>query len=119
MHVEYDMTEQDFLHALQLVHRRTTPSVVRWFELAPPFLGFAFLIFTIYRLATEDMSGLFVLGLGVGLYLLFVHLHDVAGSTFIPFLQALGEPAFRGRGRLDLRRVLVRAVRKSRGEQFR
>ena len=72
MHVEYDITEQDFLHALQLVHRKTTPSVVRWFELASPFLGFALLIFAIYRLATQGLSGLSALSLGIGSYLLFV-----------------------------------------------
>lgn len=72
MHVEYDITEQDFLHALQLVHRRTTPSLVRWVELASPFLGFALLIFIVYRWATQGLSGLLVLGLGIGLYLLFI-----------------------------------------------
>jgi len=71
MHIEYDITEQEFLHALQLVDRRTTPSLVRWVELASPFLGFALLIFIIYRIATQPMSGISALGLGIGLYLLF------------------------------------------------
>jgi hypothetical protein len=71
MHIEYDVTEQDFLHALQLVNRRTTPSLVRWVELASPFLGFALSVFIIYRIATQGMSGISALGLGIGLYLLF------------------------------------------------
>jgi hypothetical protein len=71
MHVEYDITEQDFLHALQLVHRRTTPTLVRWIELASPFLGFALLILIIYRITTLGVSGISALGLGIGLYLLF------------------------------------------------
>jgi hypothetical protein len=71
MHIEYDITEQDFLHALQLVQRRTTPVLVRWVELASPFLGFALLNFIIYRIATQAMSGISALGLGIGLYLLF------------------------------------------------
>ena len=71
MHIEYDITEQDFLHALQLVDRRTTPRLVRWVELASPFLGFALLIFIIYRIATQAMSGISALGLGIALYLLF------------------------------------------------
>jgi YcxB-like protein len=71
MHVEYDISEQDFLHALRLVHRRTTPTLVRWIELASPFLGFALLIFIIYRIATQGMSGISALGLGIGFYLLF------------------------------------------------
>jgi hypothetical protein len=72
MHIEYDITEQDFLHALQLVDRRTTPRLVRSLEWASPFLGFALLIFTIYRLAIHGLSVFIVLGLGMGLYLLFV-----------------------------------------------
>ena len=71
MHIEYDITEQDFLHALRVVHRRTTGSFMRWIELASPLLGFALLIFIIYRIATQGMSGISALGLGIGLYLLF------------------------------------------------
>jgi hypothetical protein len=74
MHIEYDITEQDFLHGLQMVQRRTTPSLVRWVELASPFLGFALLIFIIYRITTQGMSGISALGLGTGLYFLFTPL---------------------------------------------
>jgi hypothetical protein len=74
MHIEYDITEQEFLHAQQLVHRITTPKPVQWFEVASPFLGLALLIFGIEQLATQGLSALFVLCLGMGSYLLFLPL---------------------------------------------
>lgn len=74
MHIEYDITEQEFLHAQQLVHRINSPKPVQWFELTSPFLGLALLILGIEQLATQGLSALFVLCLGMGPYLLFLPL---------------------------------------------
>lgn len=74
MRIEYDITEQEFLHAQRLVHRSTSPKLVQWFELASPCLGLALLALTIERLATRGLSVLLILCLVLGLYLLFLPL---------------------------------------------
>src|ERR1700741_96261 len=74
MHIEYNITEQEFLRAQQLVHRSTSPRAVQWFELASPCLGLALLALLIERLVTGGLTVLLVLGLAMSIYLLFLPL---------------------------------------------
>jgi hypothetical protein len=74
MRLEYDITQQEFLHAQRLVHRSTSPRLVQLFELAAPCLGLALLALAIERLATRGLSALLITCLVLGLYLLFLPL---------------------------------------------
>jgi len=65
MHIEYDVTEQDFLDAQRLVRRMSNSGFMGWAEFASPFLGFVLAAFVIYLLVTKSVSVLLVLGLGV------------------------------------------------------
>ena len=70
MHIEYDVTEQDFLDAQRLVRRMSNSGFMGWAEFASPFLGFVLAAFVIYLLVTKGVSVLLVLGLGLSLYLM-------------------------------------------------
>ena len=48
MHIEYDVTEQDFLDAQRLVRRMSNSGFLGWAEFASPFLGFVLAAFVIY-----------------------------------------------------------------------
>src|SRR5215469_4213324 len=72
MHIEYDVTEQDFVHAQRLVRRISNSGFMRWAEFASPFLGFVLAAFLIYLLITKGVSILLILGLGLSLYLILI-----------------------------------------------
>lgn len=72
MYIEYDVTEQDFVHAQQLVHRISNSGFMRRAEFASPFLGFVLAAFLIYLVFTKGVSVLLILGLGLSLYLILI-----------------------------------------------
>lgn len=71
MHIEYEVTEQDFLGAQRLVQRIIT-SFMRWTEFAAPFLGLAGVIWLLYQVATHGVSLPLILSLGLSCYLVLI-----------------------------------------------
>ena len=74
MHIEYDVTEQDFLDAQRLVRRMSNSGFMGWAKFASPFLGFVLAAFVIYLLVNKGkgVSVLLVLCLGLSLPALLV-----------------------------------------------
>jgi hypothetical protein len=74
MHIDYEISEQDFLDAQRLAIRKSAVRLVRWNRLVLPLFGVALLIFLIHATATQGFSVRSIPGLAVCLFFISVPL---------------------------------------------
>jgi len=74
MHIDYEISEQDFLDAQRLAIKNSSLRIVRWTLLVLPLFGLSLLIFLIHGTATQGFSVRLIPGLAVCLFFISVPL---------------------------------------------
>jgi hypothetical protein len=74
MHIDFEISEQDFLDAQRLATKNSSLRIVRWTRLVLPLFGLSLLIFLIHGTATQGFSVRLIPGLAVCLFFISVPL---------------------------------------------
>lgn len=74
MHIDYEISEQDFLDAQRLAIRNSSVRLIRWNPLVLPLFGVLLLIFLIHGTAAQGFSVRLIPGLAVCLFFISVPL---------------------------------------------
>jgi hypothetical protein len=63
MHVDYEVSEKDFLEAQKLAIKKSPFRLVRWIRWVLPLIGLMTLAFLAYAVATQGIQGQYYLGI--------------------------------------------------------
>lgn len=72
MHIDYEVSEKDFLDGQRLATKNSSLRIVRWTRFVLPSLGALMVVFLIYGILTQGFSVRLVPGLAFGLYFLYI-----------------------------------------------
>jgi len=74
VHVDYEISEQDFMDAQRLAVRKSSVRLIRWTRLVLPLFGLFLLVFLVISAVTQGFSDRFIPGFAISLMFLSIPL---------------------------------------------